>query len=79
MRVSYLACVPNQVRYKNWELRVLLRIGGGLKDYDRRRRIIANPPKPMARSEKADGQKLLRTIYAEESLVVFSYVLLQLV
>ena len=24
-------------------------------DYDRRRRIIANPPKPTARSERADG------------------------
>ncbi len=24
-------------------------------DYARRRRIIANPPKPTARSEKADG------------------------
>jgi hypothetical protein len=32
-----------------------LGIGGGLKDYDRRRRIIANPPKPTARSERADG------------------------
>jgi len=30
-------------------------ICGGLRDYDRRRRIIANPPKPTARSERADG------------------------
>jgi hypothetical protein len=59
-------------------LRVLLGIGGGLRNYERRR-IIANPPKPMARSERADDKKLLRTIYTEESLVVFSYVLLQLV
>ena len=36
-------------------LRILLGIGGGLKDYDRRRRRIANPPKPTARSEKAEG------------------------
>ena len=43
------------VRYKNRVLRVLLVIGGGLRDYDRRRRIIANPPKPIARSERAEG------------------------
>ena len=36
-------------------LRVLLGIGGGFGDYDRRRRIIANAPKPTARSERADG------------------------
>jgi hypothetical protein len=27
----------------------------GLRDYDRRRRIIANAPKPTAQSERADG------------------------
>jgi len=31
----------------------LLGIGGGLKDYDRRRRIIANAPKPTAHSKRA--------------------------
>ena len=36
-------------------LRVLLRIGWGLRDYDRRRRSIANALKPMARSERAEG------------------------
>jgi len=30
-------------------------IGSGLRDYDRRRRIIANAPKPKARSERAEG------------------------
>ena len=36
-------------------LRVLLGIGGGLKDYDRRRRTNASPPKPTAKSESAEG------------------------
>ena len=36
-------------------LRFLLGIGGGLRDYDRRLRNIANPLKPMARSERAEG------------------------
>ena len=36
-------------------LRVLLGSGGGLRDYDRRRRIIANPPKPTARKERAES------------------------
>jgi hypothetical protein len=54
--MSYLPTAPETDRYGNRVLRVLLGIGGGLKkDYDRRRRIIANPPKPMARSESADG------------------------
>ena len=36
-------------------LRVLLGIGGGLSDYDRRRPINANAPKPTAQSESAEG------------------------
>ena len=33
-------------------LRVLLGMGGGLRDYDRRRRIIAKPPKPTAKKKE---------------------------
>ena len=38
-----------------------------------------NPLKPTARIERAEGKKSLRTDYSEESLVVLSNVLLQLV
>ena len=53
---------PKAVRYEiglprpaSGVLRILLGIGRGLRDYERRRRIIAHPPKPTARSESADG------------------------
>jgi len=36
----------------------LLGFGGGLRDYERRRRIIANAPKPTAQSERAEGSGL---------------------
>jgi hypothetical protein len=53
--MSYLPAAPKAVSYVNRVLRVLLGIGGGLKDYGRRRRIIANAPKPTARSDRAEG------------------------
>ena len=52
---SYVPTTPNAVRYKDWVLRILLEIDSGLKDYNRRRRTNANAPKPMARSESAEG------------------------
>ena len=36
-------------------LQILLGSGGGLRDYDRRRRNMVNQPKPMASSERAEG------------------------
>jgi len=59
--MSYLPTAPKPDRYGNTGLWVLLGIGGGLKDYDRRRRIIANPPKPTARSETAEGSGMILT------------------
>jgi len=52
---GYLPTAQKPVRYSYRVLRVLLRIDGGLRDYARRRRIIANPPKPKAKSERAEG------------------------
>ena len=57
--MSYLTTAPNAVRYGNRVLRALLGIGGGLNDYDRRRRTIANAPKPTARSERAEGSGIM--------------------
>jgi hypothetical protein len=59
--MSYLTTAPKPDGYGDWGLWVLLGIGGGLRDYARRRRIIANPPKPMARSERAEGSGITKT------------------
>ena len=34
----------------------------GTADYDRRRRNIANPPKPIANSEKAEGSGMAKLV-----------------